>query len=137
MANPLIKVQSALYGAPGSAAVDVTTAIQHWFDQQYLFNRQPTAFTLININPALFDIVDPAPGQTKTLTIAYSTAGAGAGDVFARGGQDGDNLSLIVAPLNSGEVTGAFYGAGGFGIDLTTKMIRVRHEISAWFGEMV
>src|SRR5207248_4403204 len=44
------------------------------------------------------------------------------GNVFFRGGQDGQNLALTVAPLNRGEVISAFYGNGNLGIDFTTKL---------------
>lgn len=106
MSNPLIVVNSALYTAPGSAGVDVTANIQALFDLQYQNNPQLLAFTL-PISPASFNINDPAPGYVKTLTIAYSIPEAGAGNAFARGGQDGQNLSLTVAPLNEGEVVWA------------------------------
>src|SRR5215472_9768098 len=118
--NPLIAVRSALYGAAGSAAVDVTANVQALFDLEYQNNPQLSAFTL-PISPASVTINDPAPGYTKTLTIAYSIPGA-AGNVFFRGGQDGQNLALIVAPLNRGEVISAFYGNGNLGIDFTTKL---------------
>jgi hypothetical protein len=121
--NPLIVVNSALYGAPGIAAVDVTAKTQALFDLQYQANPQLLAFTLADISPALFNIPDPATGQTKTLTIAYSIPGAGAGDVFYRGGQDAQNLALVATPLNSVEVVRAFYGTGGLGIDLIAKLI--------------
>jgi hypothetical protein len=121
--NPLIVVNSALYGSPNTAAVDITAKIQALFDLQYQANPQLLAFTLTDINPALFNIADPAIGQTKTLTIAYRNPGAGAGNVFFRGGQDGQNLALAVTPLNSAEVVRAFYGTGRLGIDLTTKLI--------------
>ena len=120
--NPLIAVNSAVYGAPGSIAVDVTANIQALFDLQYQNNPQLLVFTLL-IGYTSFDIDDPAPGQTKTLTIAYSIPGAATGNVFFRGGGDDQYLSLVVAPLNSAEVVGAFYGAGSLGIDLTTKLI--------------
>jgi hypothetical protein len=122
ISNPLIVVNSALYGAPGGAAVAVTANIQALLDLQYQLNPQLLAFTL-PISPASLNIADPAPDQVKTLTIAYSIPGAGAGNAFARGGHDGQNLSLIVGPLNRGEVIGAFYGAGSLGIDLTAKLI--------------
>src|SRR5215470_1387364 len=44
--NPLILVNSALYGAPGSIAVDVTANIQALFDLEYQNNPQLLAFTL-------------------------------------------------------------------------------------------
>jgi hypothetical protein len=116
-------VNSALYGAPGIAAVDVTAKVQALFDLQYEANPQLLAFTLTDISPALFNIADPATGQTKTLTIAYSIPGAGVGKVFFRGGQDRQNLAVVVTPLNSVEVVRAFYGTGRLGIDLTTKLI--------------
>jgi hypothetical protein len=121
MPNPLIVVKSALYGTPG-ITVNVTAKTQALFDLQYQNNPQLLAFTL-PITSASFNIADPAPGYVKTLTIAYSIPGAGAGNAFARGGQDFQNLSLIVAPRNRGEVIGAFYGTGTLGIDLTTKLI--------------
>ena len=121
--NPLIVVNSALYGTPVvGTTVDVTAKIQALFDLQYQANPQLLAFTLL-IGYTSFDIDDPAPGQTKTLTIAYSIPGGATGNTFARGGQDNQDLSLSVAPLNTGEVIGAFYGAGSLGIDLTTKLI--------------
>ena len=123
MPNPLIVVNSALYGAPGIPAVDVTANIQALFDLQYLYNQQLLAFTLTYISPALFNIDVPVTGQTNTLTIAYSIPAVGAGKVFFRGGLDGQTLSLSVAPLNGGEVIGAFYGTGSLGIDLTAKLI--------------
>ena len=91
MSNPLVVVNSALYGAPNTAAVDVTANIQALFDLQYQANPQLLAFT-IPIRPASVTINDPAPGYTKTLTIAYSIPGA-AGNVFFRGGYDGQNLA--------------------------------------------
>jgi hypothetical protein len=122
MSNPLIVVNSALYGTPSIAAVDVTAAVQALFDLQYLNNPQLLAFTLTDISPTLFNIEDPALNYAKSLTIAYSIPGAGDGNAFARGGQDGQTLSLIVAPLYRGEVIGAFYGTGSLGIDLTAKL---------------
>src|SRR5262249_24848796 len=47
---------------------------------------------------------------------------AATGNVFFRGGYDGQNLALVVTPLNSLEVVRAFYGNGNLGIDLTTKL---------------
>jgi hypothetical protein len=120
--NPMVVVNSAPYGTPVvGTTVDVTAKIQALFDLQYQNNPQLLAFTLL-IGYTSFDIDDPAPGQTKTLTIAYSNPGAGAGNVFFRGGGDDQYLSLVVAPLNSAEVVGAFYGTGSLGIDLTAKL---------------
>ena len=45
MSNPMITVISALYGAPG-AVVDVTTAVQGIFDQQYENNTNKLAYML-------------------------------------------------------------------------------------------
>src|SRR5262245_10537320 len=59
--NPLIAVRSALYGAAGSAAVDVTANVQALFDLEYQNNPQLSAFTL-PISPASVTINDPAPG---------------------------------------------------------------------------
>lgn len=124
MANPLIRVLSALYGSPEivNGVVDVTTAVQGLFDVQYSTNNPLTAFHLVNISSALLNVADPAVGHIKMLTVAYNIPGAGP-STFARGGQDGQDLMFQVAPLCcSNLVTKAYYGTATFGLDLTNKV---------------
>ena len=107
MSNPMITVISALYGAPG-AVVDVTTAVQGIFDQQYENNTNKLAYMLQNIQPSLFNIQDPSPGVTKAFTIVYNLPTVGT-DVFMRGAQDYQNLTLTAGPATTIQVVQAIY----------------------------
>lgn len=110
MPNPLITVQSALYGAGSNSNVDVKAQTQTIFDQEY--NATPTlnAFTLSTVLPATFGISDPAPYQVKTLTLTYRVKPVGMAQVFSQ--TDGGSVSLVVSnPLLT--VQNALYGAPG------------------------
>jgi len=120
MSNPMITVTSALYGIPGTV-VDVTTTVQKLFDEQYNTNTQ--AFTLQNIGPLIFNIQDPALNQVKTFTIVYNLPQVGTGtDVFMRGAQDNQNLTLTALPPRTIQVTQAIYATNNMGIDVTDKL---------------
>jgi hypothetical protein len=121
MSNPMITVISALYGAPG-AVVDVTSAVQGIFDQQYENNTNNLAYMLQNIGSSLFNIpYDPAPGVTKIFTIVYNLPMVGT-DVFMRGAQDFQNLTLTAGPARTIQVKQAIYGTNDKGIDVTEKL---------------
>ena len=120
MSNPMITVINALYGIPGTV-VDITTQVQNIFDQQYGSNNNTLAFTLQNIQPSLFNIPDPAYGSVKTLTIVYNLPKVGT-DVFMRGAQDSQNLTLTAGPARTIQVKQAVYASPNVGLDVTAKL---------------
>jgi hypothetical protein len=119
MSNPLMKVISALYGAPG-ATVDVTQTVQNIFDQEYNNPGTFRRFTLTSIEPGLFNIQDPAPGVIKAFTIVYNYVGES--DVFMRGAQDSQTLALFPGPIMTVQVTQAIYATNDMGLDVTDKL---------------
>jgi hypothetical protein len=120
MSNQTITVKSALYGVPGKV-VDVTAKVQGKFDLQYEKNNKTTAFALDSIQPSLFNISDPAPGTTKAFTIVYNLPAVGV-DLFMRGAQDFQNLTLIAGPPRTIQVNQAIYASPNIGLDVTEKL---------------
>lgn len=124
MSNPLIVVNMALYGTPDVTPLDLTGAIQALFDSQYQAEPARTSFSLNNIGPALFGIHDPAPGKVKTLTLVYTLPGSGPTQGFARGGCDGDSITLTVEQQGTLQVDCAVYCTNTLSLDLTDKLRR-------------
>jgi hypothetical protein len=119
--NP-ISVQWALYGAPGNA-LQVMDAVQGIFDGQYNNDPATNIFTLKNIQPSLFNIPDPAPGKTKTFTIAYQLwSGTPQEATFARAAHDSQTLTLIAGPARKISVFQAFYATSDRGFDVTEEL---------------
>jgi hypothetical protein len=116
----MITVISALYGVP-AAVVDVTATVQGIFDEQYENNTNNLAYMLKNIQPSLFNIQDPALGVTKAFTIVYSLPTVGT-DVFMRGAQDYQNLTLTAGPARTIQVRQAIYATNDMGLDVTGKL---------------
>jgi hypothetical protein len=69
----------------------------------------------------LFSINDPAFNFVKTFTIVYNLPQVGS-DVFMRGAQDNQNLTLTALPPRTIQVTQAIYATNNMGIDVTDKL---------------
>jgi hypothetical protein len=123
MANPLITVQNAIYGAPGREVVTVTEAVQKIFDDQHAADRNRLSFRLAPIGAPLFGL--PAqPSGPRTFTIVYSLHEGTAGRSFMRAGRDGDGLTLVVRPERQVSVLRAIYATDAIGFDFTAQLNR-------------
>ncbi|WP_164002965.1 hypothetical protein [Pyxidicoccus caerfyrddinensis] len=120
MANPLIRVNSALYGA--DTITDVTATIQTYFDQQFADSPGNISTFSFPISLQNLQIPDPEPGVLKHLIITYTILASSSATPFVRAGHDGDTLLLTVAPLYGFTNISAFYGAFGQAIDITDKV---------------
>lgn len=104
-----IKITKATYGA-GSKTVDVRAAVSS--------NIKEGELNLV-VSPDSLGVDDPAPGQTKQLTVSYTING---GDVNTKSAYDNEAV-IISAPsarLASGlDITKASYGYAGNMTDVT------------------
>lgn len=108
-----VKIQSAKYGVGTTDLLDVTGAVNAHLDNGKLH---------FVVAPSALNVTDPAPGQTKTLSVTYSING---GDSNTLTAVDGEAIDIDAPParIASGlQIVKAQYGYHGNFQDVTNAV---------------